>query len=347
MTPIRHGRCPARPVLSALALAALGAAPPPSPAPPPKAPSADARTPTPATRGETPLASWLESPAKRNLAKYLRLLPQVRTGEVPFPDEVRISLCATEGVLWDEGPVPLETAWALDRLRALAPSRPEWRSTPPFSGLVGGGSGPVARLAPDELAQVNAAALAGLDADTIRREVLAWVRSGHPSRPGPADLGRPPMRELLELLRSWGFRNYVVSDGPAEVTRALVEALYGLPSYRVVAPASPFEVRASDDATRLVHSGATASPGTAESRLLSVARQIGMRPLIVAAVPARDTPIFRWAAGRTELFLAIAFPGPSVPGESYTPPGARAILATVSPATAWVTAAGGPDPRRD
>ncbi len=332
MSPSDRGKSSVRSFVAVVALAALGASPAPT-------------APAPAPRPAVPLARWNESPARRVVARFFGSLSAAGTGDPSSPEEVRVALFATEGVLWERGSVPLETAWALERIRSLAPTRPEWASTPPFAAVLGGDPGAVSRLSPPDLARLTAAAVADLDAEGIRREVLAWVRSGHPVRPGPAELGRPPMRELLELLRTWGFRNYVVSDGPAEVTRALVEALYDLPPYRVAAPASRLEVRDLAEVPRLAVAGEPAPAASQETRLLAVARQLGMKPMVVAAELENDALLFRWAAGRPGPFLALVFPrvgGP--PAVSPLPPGSRGLWTTVFPARTWKDQAPRPAP---
>lgn len=333
-----------RPVAALAAIAAIAAAPvPPAPraTPAPATRPAAAATPPPAR----PLQSWKESPAKRALQRFLK---GVETSGNPgtAPADVRVALFATEGVLWDSGAVSLEDAWALDRLRSLAPTKPEWASTPPFSALLGSDPGALAALSSADLASLSAAALAGLDQDEIRTQVLAWVRSAPTGRREPADLARPQMRELLELLRTWEFRNYVVSDGPAEVTRALVEALYDLPPYRVIAPCSQVEVRDQGARTRLVFSGEPASPPSGVSRLRAVVQHLGIRPLLVAGAQESDGPLLEWASGRKAPFIALGFRGAGAPSGSRIRPLPTEVLGgrwtVVTPSESWLAPPGRP-----
>ncbi|MBK9375939.1 MAG: haloacid dehalogenase-like hydrolase [Holophagales bacterium] len=328
-----------RPVAVLAAIAAIAASPaPPAPrvTPAPTTRPAAAATPPPAR----PLQSWKESPAKRALQRFLKEIEASgNSGEAPA--DVRVAVFATEGVLWDSGGVSLEDAWALDRLRSLAPTKPEWASTPPFPALLGNDPAALAALSPADLARLSAAALAGLDQDEIRTQVLAWVRVAPPGRHAPADLARPAMRELLELLRTWNFRSYVVSDGPAEVTRALVEALYDLPAYRVIAPLSQIEVRDQGVRTRFVFSGEPAPPPSGASRLRTVVHHLGVRPLLVAGARESDGPLLEWASGRKAPFLALGFREAGAPSGSRTRPlptafsGARWTV--VTPSEYWLS----------
>ncbi|MBK6406503.1 MAG: haloacid dehalogenase-like hydrolase [Holophagales bacterium] len=333
-----------RPVAVLAAIAAIAATPAPparKETPAPAARPAAATTPPPAR----PLQSWKESPAKRALQRFLK---GVETSGNPgtAPADVRVAVFATEGVLWDSGVVSLEDAWALDRLRSLAPTKPEWATTPPFSALLGNDPGALAALSAADLAILTATALGGLDQDEIRTQVLAWVRTAPPGRHAPADRARPAMRELLELLRTWNFRSYVVSDGPAEVTRALVEALYDLPAYRVIAPLSQIEVRDQGVRTRFVFSGEPAPPPSGASRLRTVVHHLGVRPLLVAGAQESDGPLLEWAAGRKAPFIALGFRGAGAPSGSRIRPLPTEVLGgrwtVVTPSESWLAPPGRP-----
>lgn len=254
-----------------------------------------------------PLSSWLEAAPKQAIGRFAKSLGPM-TGDETSGEAARIAVFATENVLWDAGPVPLETSWALDRLRRLAPTRPAWLEAAPFAGALGGDASAVAALSPADVARLNAAAVAGLEQEEVRRSVLDWARAEREGAPPVASLARAPVRELLVFLRTWGFRSCVLSDGPADVTRALVEALYGLPPHRVIAPASPLEVRPAPPALRVVHADTPSGPPSGNERLLLVAQQAGARPFLVALADQRDAPLLSWAAA-TRPFLGLVFFG--------------------------------------
>lgn len=319
-------------ILALVAISPIAAGQPASP------PPATARPASPTPAPARPLESWTNTLPKEVLGRFVRELPAATTED--FADsKVRIAVFGTEDVLWAGAVVPLETAWALDRIRSLAPGKPDWKTTPPFSTVLGGDPEAVAGLTPGDLSLVTAAAVAGMEPHEIHRDVLAWIATARPDGRSPGDLARPAMRELLFFLRSWGFRNYVVSDGPAEVTRALVEALYELPAYRVIAPPSPFEVRDPAGSTRVVLSGEPAPPATGESRLRDVVRQLGARPLFVAASRGKDAPFIQWSASRGGPFLAFVFaetgrhPGERI--ESLRPAIPVGQWLNVQPSRAW------------
>lgn len=320
-----------RPPLVATLLA-LVAAPPIALAQPP--------LPSPTPAYAKPLESWTNGLPKQTVGRFVRSLPAA--GAEEFAEgKVRVAVFGTDDVLWSGGPVPLETAWALDRIRTLAAGKPEWQTSPPFSTALGGDAVAVAALPPADLALLTAAAVRGMEPHEVHREVLAWARTSGPDGRTPAERARPAMRELLYFLRTWGFRSYVVSDGPAEVTRALAEALFDLPPYRVIAPPSPVEVRDASGRTRVVLSGEPAPAATGETRLRDVLGHVGTRPLFVAAARAKDAPLVEWAASRGAPFLALVFPETTgLPGsavDSLRPAIPAGLWLAVSPARTFTS----------
>ena len=54
------------------------------------------------------------------------------------PAAARIAVFDNDGTLWAEQPMYFHLAFALDRVRALAPSHPEWKTKQPFKAVLDG-----------------------------------------------------------------------------------------------------------------------------------------------------------------------------------------------------------------
>jgi len=52
------------------------------------------------------------------------------------PPDARIATFDNDGTLWIEQPYYTQLAFALDRIRALAPEHPEWREQQPFKAVL-------------------------------------------------------------------------------------------------------------------------------------------------------------------------------------------------------------------
>ncbi len=97
--------------------------------------------------------------------------------EVPFAREVttiraesapnvqaagRIATFDNDGCLWAEQPIYVQLRFALDRVKALAPERPEWKTKPPFRKLLSTPKEEQVAVTEQELMEIVMATHAGM-----------------------------------------------------------------------------------------------------------------------------------------------------------------------------------------
>jgi hypothetical protein len=86
---------------------------------------------------QDPLPSWNESAAKKAILDFVARTTQL--GSLDFvPAAERIATFDNDGTLWVEQPVYTQFAFALDRVKALAPKHPEWKNQQPFQSILAG-----------------------------------------------------------------------------------------------------------------------------------------------------------------------------------------------------------------
>ena len=80
-----------------------------------------------------PLPSWNEGTVKKSITDFIaRVTTQ---GSVDFvPPAERIAAFDNDGTLWTEQPVYFQLAFAFDRIKAMAPQHPEWKTTATVQG---------------------------------------------------------------------------------------------------------------------------------------------------------------------------------------------------------------------
>jgi hypothetical protein len=84
-----------------------------------------------------PLPSWNDGANKRAITDFVaRITQQGGPDFVPPPE--RIATFDNDGTLWVEHPMYVQLAFALDRVRAMAPLHPEWKDTQPFKAVLEG-----------------------------------------------------------------------------------------------------------------------------------------------------------------------------------------------------------------
>ncbi len=130
-----------------------------------------------------------------------------------------------------------QLAFALDRVKALAPQHPEWKTTQPFQAVLEGDMKALAAAGEKGLVELIMATHAGMTTDEFEKIVTDWLATArkHPQFERPyTELVYQPMLELLAYLRANGFKTYIVSGGGVEFMRPWTERVYGIPPEQVV-----------------------------------------------------------------------------------------------------------------
>jgi hypothetical protein len=141
----------------------------------------------------------------------------------------------------------VQLAFALDRVKALAPAHPEWQENQPFKAALAGDLQTVAAGGEHALLELIMATHAGMTTEAFAQTVTDWLASAkHPRFNRPyTELVYQPMLELLAYLRSNGFKTYIVSGGGIEFMRPWTETVYGIPPEQVIGSSikTRFEMR--------------------------------------------------------------------------------------------------------
>ena len=84
-----------------------------------------------------PLPSWNDTAPKAAIVAFVEKV--TKEGSPDFvPEPERIAVFDNDGTLWVEQPMYTQFAFALDRVKALAPQHPEWKTTQPFKAVLEG-----------------------------------------------------------------------------------------------------------------------------------------------------------------------------------------------------------------
>ncbi len=191
------------------------------------------------------LPSWRDGAAKTAIVEFVEAVT-TEGGADYVPPEERIAVFDNDGTLWVEQPYYTQLAFALDRIRALAPEHPEWRAQQPFKAVLErrprGAQGGRHRR-PDRAGHGEPRRH---DHRRVRHIVADWIAAArHPRFERPyTELVYQPMLELLEYLRASGFETYIVSGGGIEFMRPWAEQVYGIPPGQVIGSSIKTDVRA-------------------------------------------------------------------------------------------------------
>jgi phosphoglycolate phosphatase-like HAD superfamily hydrolase len=182
-----------------------------------------------------PLPSWNDSTAKQSIIDFVGRVTKTEGADF-VPEAHRVAVFDNDGTLWAEKPVYFQLAFALDEIRKMAPAHPEWSEKQPFKAVLDGDNKTLAAAGEHGLLEIIAATHSGMSTESFNRSVDAWLKAArHPRFKRPyTELVYQPMIELLDYLRSNGFKTFIVSGGGVEFMRRFAEKVYGIPPEQVV-----------------------------------------------------------------------------------------------------------------
>ena len=121
-----------------------------------------------------PLPSWNDGATKAAIVDFVGRVSRDGGQEFVAPAE-RIATFDNDGTLWGEQPIYVQVAFALDRVKALAPKHPEWTQKQPFKGVLEGDVKAVAASGEHGLLEIMAATHAGNTTEEFSRIVAGRI----------------------------------------------------------------------------------------------------------------------------------------------------------------------------
>lgn len=153
---------------------------------------------TTAAQAGDSLPSWNDGATKQAIIAFVGKV--TKEGSPNFvPVAERVATFDNDGTLWAEQPMYFQLAFALDRVKALAPQHPEWKTKEPIASLLKGDL--KAALAGGEPAifQIVMATHAGMTTEEFEKIVRDWIATAkHPKTKRPyTEMVYQPMLEVL------------------------------------------------------------------------------------------------------------------------------------------------------
>jgi haloacid dehalogenase-like hydrolase len=167
------------------------------------------------------LDSWNDGSAKQTILNFVQAVTD-KSKPAYVPPEGRIATFEQDGTLWVEHPLYAQAMFAIDRVRTLAPSHPEWKNRQPFSAVLSGDRAAMAKFSEHDWTEIIAATHAGMSTDAFLDIVVQLLATAkHPVFKRPyTELIYKPMLEVMDYLRANGVSIYIVTGGGQEFVRA-------------------------------------------------------------------------------------------------------------------------------
>ena len=242
-----------------------------------------------------PLASWNEGPAKEAIVRFVTDVTTRGTDRYVDPDD-RIAVFDNDGTLWPEQPIPFQFVFALDRVRALAPQRPEWKDHEPYKSILDGDLRSALAGGEKAAAELMVATHSGMTTEEFAAQVRAWIATARHPRFGRlyTELAYRPMLELLAYLRDSGFTTYIVSGGGIEFMRVWARDVYGVPPERVIGSQGKVAFEMRGDVPVLVKLPQIDLLDDAAGKPVGIHKHIGRRPIAAFGNSDGDLQMLQW-----------------------------------------------------
>ncbi len=258
--------------------------------------TACAPQPSPQVAGASPpLPSWNEGSAKDAILGFVGRVTDPATPDfVPEPE--RIAVFDNDGTLWAEQPIYFQLAFAIDRVRALAPEHPEWATAMPFKAVLEGDMRALAAGGEHAILELVMATHAGMTVEDFDRAVEEWLATArHPRFDRPySECVYQPMLELLTYLRANGFRTFIVSGGGIDFMRVFTERVYGIPPEQVVGSVGELAYDVRDGQPVLIKKPGIFFIDDKAGKPVGIHKFIGRRPIAAFGNSDGDFQMLEW-----------------------------------------------------
>ncbi|MGZ9241203.1 MAG: HAD family hydrolase [Candidatus Binatia bacterium] len=241
------------------------------------------------------LPSWNDGKAKQSVIAFVKRI-SVKGGKDFVPVNERIAVFDNDGTLWAEQPLYFQLAFALDRVKALAPQHPEWKDKEPFASLLKGDVKGALAGGEKALVEIVMATHAGTTTEEFEKTVRDWLATAMHPNTGRRynEMIYQPMVELLRYLRANGFKTYIVSGGGVEFMRPWVEKAYGIPPEQVIGSTigTKFEMR--DGKPVILRLAEIDFIDDKEGKPVAINKFIGRRPIAAFGNSDGDLQMLQW-----------------------------------------------------
>jgi phosphoglycolate phosphatase-like HAD superfamily hydrolase len=234
---------------------------------------------------------------RQALVTFVERVTRAGSPDFVAPAE-RVAVFDNDGTLWAEQPAYFQLLFAIDRVRALGPTHPEWKAQEPFASLLKGDTAAALKSGDHTILEIVAASHAGVSTDAFQAIVKDWLATArHPTthRPYP-EMVYQPMLEVLNYLRTNGFKTFIVSGGGVEFLRAFAEATYGIPPEQVIGSSVVAVFETGNGAPQLIKQPKVEFIDDGPGKPVGINRFIGRRPVAAFGNSDGDLQMLQWTA---------------------------------------------------
>lgn len=224
-----------------------------------------------------PLPSWNNGAVKQSIIDYVARVTDNNSREfIPVID--RIATFDNDGTLWAEQPI-VQELFAFYQVKKMVEKKPALKTQQPFKAVLENDKDYFKNGSEKTLIQLMAATHAGMTEDEFETSVKDFFATAvYPGRNAPIrQIVYKPQIELLEYLRTNGFKTFICTGGTVEFVRGISEQLYRVPKYQVIG--TTFKYKFVDSTISIMRETTPALINDKEGKPVGIQMHIGQRPV--------------------------------------------------------------------
>ena len=253
-----------------------------------------------------PLPGWRDGKTKQAILDFVG---QTTHGGGPrfVPAPERIAVFDNDGTLWSEQPVYVQFAFALDRIKQLAPQHPEWQTQEPYKSVLAGDLKGAFAGGEKAIVEMMMATHAGMTSEEFADTARNWLSTANNPKTGRlySEMTYEPMVELLRYLRAHGYKTYIVSGGGVEFLRVFAQQSYGIPPEQVIGSSitNTYQLRGGQPV--LVREPKVHFVDDGPGKPVGINEYIGRRPVLAFGNSDGDFQMLEWTTAGAGARLGL------------------------------------------
>lgn len=253
-----------------------------------------------------PLPSWNDGESKKAIIAYVKKVTDSTSADyIPVND--RIATFDNDGTLWAEQPLYFQFFFMIDRIKALAPQHPEWKTKEPFKSVLEGDMKKALGSGEKGIGAMMAATLSGMTSHEFDKEVTDWANNAkHPQTQKKfTEMIYQPMLELMDYLRDNEFKTFIVSGGDIDFMRPWTEQVYNIPPQQVIGSSLKVKYEMKGDTPVIIRLPELNFIDDKAGKPVGIYQHIGKRPVFAAGNSDGDYEMLQWTTTGTGSRLGI------------------------------------------
>ncbi|MDD5362244.1 MAG: HAD family hydrolase [Ignavibacteria bacterium] len=253
-----------------------------------------------------PLPSWNDTEHKKSIINFVEKVTKKDSPDF-VPVAERIATFDNDGTLWPEKPMYFQMVFTFDRIKAMAPNHPEWKTKQPFKAVLEDDIKTVLESGAESIDNLVMTVSADYTTEEFSKIVKDWIDTAKYHGTGKlyTDMVFQPMLELLTYLRNNGFKTYIVSGGTSDFMRPWAEKVYGIPPEQTIGTSFKMKFEMRDGKPVIVQLPEIFLLDDKANKPIGIYQYIGRRPIASFGNSDGDLQMMQWTMGGSGLRFAL------------------------------------------